>query len=144
MSLPLYIDVTTGEARVSLAGPIRQRMKFFLNDLAPLAIAFVQNGAVITSTFLEAGSSTMKVGIRAKPGQGSILAEVTSYTYGTPESTVILPLDATALSDYFTANIPAGQKEAEFHLEVQVTNQSGSARMTVYQSPCLIGREVNV
>ena len=144
MALPLYIDVTTGEARVSLTGPIRQRMKFFLNDLTALKIAFVQNGAVVSAAFLEAGSSTMKVGIRAKPGQGSILAEVTSYTYGSPESTVILPLDVTALSDYFDDNIPADQKEAEFHLEVQVTNQAGSTRMTVYQSPCLIGREVNV
>lgn len=144
MALPLYIDVTTGEARVSLTGPIRQRMKFFLNDLTALKIAFVQNGAVVSAAFLEAGSSTMKVGIRAKPGQGSILAEATTYAYANPESDVILPLDATALTNYFSANIPADQKEAEFHLEVQVTNAAATTRMTVYQSPCLIGREVNV
>lgn len=144
MSLYLYIDVATGEARVSLTGAVRQRIRFFLNDLVPIKIAFVRNGVIVNSTVLEGGNATMKVGIRAKPGQGSILAEATTYTYGASESDVILPLNASALTTYFTNNVPASQDEAELFLEVQVTNQAGTTRATYYQARCLVCREVNV
>lgn len=143
MSLYLYIDVATGEARVSLSGAVRQRIRLFLNDLVPIKIAFVRNGAIVTNTVLEGGNATMKVGIRAKPGQGSILAEATTYTYGATESDVILPLNGSPLTTYFASSVPAGQNEAELFLEVQVTNQAGTTRTTYYQARCLVCKEVN-
>lgn len=142
MAVPLYIDVSTGEGRISLAGPIRQRMKFVVNDLVPLAIAFIQNGSVITGTILESGSATLKVGIRQKPGQGNILAVVSSYSIVGSEAQVILPLDDEELVAFMAA-LPSAQNESEFMLEVEVTNAAGTSRLTYYQSPCLISREVN-
>jgi hypothetical protein len=143
MAIPLYIDVDTGEGRTSLTGPIRQRRKFFVNDSVPLNIAFIQAGALITSALLQAGAATMKVGIRQKPGQGSILAVVTSYSLVAQEAQVVLPMNDSGLVAYMAA-LPPTQNEAEFMLEVEVATSGPTTRCTYFQSPCLIGREVNV
>ncbi len=145
MSITLYIDVNTGEARTSLSGPIRQRLKLFLNDKVPLRIAFVRDGVNITTTILESGNATMKVGIRAKPGQGSILSSVTSYTMDGSEAVAILPLDAAGILAHFAdANlVPLTVNETTLMLEVEVANQAGTSRVTYYQKPCIVAREVN-
>lgn len=142
--IPLYIDITTGEARVSLDGPLRQRLKFFLNDLTPLRVAFVQNGVNITDTLLESGDAQLKVGIRAKPGQGTILAEAVSYSIVSSEAQVILPMNEGAMTAYFDDenNVPLTQNEATLFLEIQVQNQAGTTRCTYYQEPCIVAREV--
>lgn len=145
MAIPIYIDVNSGEVRDSLNGPVRRRLKFYLNDLTPLNIAFIQNGAVITTSILEVGS-VMRVGIRAKPGQGGILAEVNTHTLSGQEARVVLPMNSSALTTYFAnANyVPLTQNEATLVLEIEVTSSGGTTRCTYYQAPCIVAREVNI
>ena len=144
--IPLYIDVTTGEGRTSLTGSIRQRLKFFLNDLTPLRISFIQNGVNVTTTILETGNAAIKVGIRSKPGQGVILAQQTVYAMVGNEASVILPMNGSPMTDFFADvnNVPLTQNEATMYLEVEVQNQAGTTRCTYYQAACIVGREVHI
>lgn len=143
MSKSLYIDVNTGEVRTALNGAVAKRLKLYLRDLTPLKIAFHQNGTVITSTVLESEAAGLKVGLRVKPGQGLLMALATSYAIASEEAAVILSLNTTEITDYFNA-LPASQFEAEMTLEVEVTSADDSERVTYFQAPILVGREVNM
>lgn len=143
MSKSLYIDVNTGEVRTALNGAVAKRLKLFLRDLTPLRIAFHQNGAIVTDAILESEAAGLKVGLRVKPGQGILMALATSYTIASEEAAVILSLNTTEITGYFDA-LPASQIEAEMTLEVEVTSSDDSERVTYFQAPILVGREVNM
>lgn len=147
MSKPLYIDVATGLVRASLTGPVASRIKFFLRDVIPLRVAFVENGVNVTSDVLETAElmpASLKIGIRAKPGEGSILALATIYTVVDGEARITLNLNTEDLVTYMTNEVPASEREAELTLEIEVSSNTDSKIVTYYQAPCVIGKEVNV
>lgn len=143
MAKPLYIDVATGEARIALNGSVNQRMRLFLRDLVPLDIAFIKEGVLTTSTILDGGTALLKVGLREKPGQGSILALATIYTLSGEVARTILNLNTVALVNYFAAQ-PADINDHELTLEVEVTKFDQTELTTYYQAKCIVAREVNV
>lgn len=145
MGKPLYIDVATGEARIALNGSVNQRLRLFLRDLVPLDIAFIKDGAIVTAAVLadNPGPTGLKVGIRARPGQGDILALATIYSVVGDVARIILNLNTVALLNYF-AGLPEDEPAHELFLEVEVANSGLTEIVTYYQAPCIIGREVNV
>lgn len=146
MSKPLYIDVGTGQMRGSLNGPVNQRIRFFLRDLLPLRVAFIENGVNVTDAVLDTAQlqpALLKVGIRAKPGQGTVLALATVYTVVASEALLTLNLNTVDLIAYM-ATVPDSQNDAELVIEVEVTSANASAIVTYYQAACVVAREVNV
>src|SRR5690606_12854760 len=119
-------------------------LKFYLRDLVPLRVAFHRNGVLITDDVLESEAAGLKVGIRAKPGQGILLALATDYEITGDEAVMVLSLNTAELVAHFANAVPADKFEAELVLEVEVTSADDSERVTYYQAPVLLGREVNM
>lgn len=146
MGKSLYIDIETGEARTSLNGSVTQRLKLFLRDITPLRIAFYRGPTNVTADILDQEwvlPAILKVGIRARAGQGDILALAQIYEVVDGMAAITLNLNTVALVDFMDA-LPATQESAELVLEVEVSSNDSSTIVTYFQAPCIIGKEVNI
>lgn len=141
MTTTLYIDVDTGKVSRTVGGPSLTGLKLFLRDVLSLRLGFVQDGVAITSTVL-ADVPTLKVGLRSRPGIGSLLALATSYTVSGQLALVTFSLNTAELVAVFAA-LETTTETAAFTFEVEVTSADEATRQTFCQLPAIVGREVN-
>ena len=142
MTTTLYIDVDTGKVSRTVGGAPLTGIKMFLADTITLHLGFVQDGVAITSTIL-ANAATIKVGLRARPYAGDILALANTYTLAGEIATLTLDLNTLELTDYFDNEVEASTDAAIFLLEAEVTAADESTRQTYAQLRCTVAREVN-
>lgn len=142
MTTTLYIDVDTGKVSRTVGGPPLTGLKMFLADVITVSLGFTRDGAAITSTVL-ASAATLKLGLRARPYAGDILALATSYSLAGETATLTLDLNTAELSTYFSDEVEASTDSAVFVLEAEVTSADGSTRQTYAQLRCVVAREVN-
>jgi len=141
MTIPIFIETTTGEISRSATGPKLTSLVFTVGDIPDLAIRFMTDGALVTSTIL-ASAAVMRTGIRAFPGT-DILALATTHALAGEVATVSLSLNTEELGDFFDDNVGSGVRNAALIFEVEVTNAAGTKRLTHTQIVANVRRGVN-